>query len=240
MTYELNEHDFSRGFWYHRPEDNFPPPALFHLDASYSKSRLTLAETPGSRELSDYQRKKIITSWEDILPSLDSVEMLWVAPKVNQSLFDAICNMPNLRGLWIKHSNVKSIDSAKLQGLEFLHLGSSTSLGSIGQLSKIENLKWLETENLKQIKDFSPLSRLEQLVGLGINGSMWTTQRVDSLAPFSNLFKLRYVSLANTRVKDNSLKPLHNLKRLETLHIAQWWPEEEVIELKKAIPNLRT
>ena len=181
----------------------------------------------------------IIKGWAEILPILNSVEVLWVAPKVNQYLFDAICRMPKLRGLWVKHSSIKYVDSSPLQGLEFLRLGSSPSLNSIQQLANIESLKWLETENLKRITDFSLLSDLKQLVGLGIDGSMWTTQLVESLNPIAKLKKLRYPSLTNTRVIYKNLRPLHRLDNLKTIRMAQWWPKAEVAGLKHANPNLQ-
>ena len=93
--------------------------------------------------------------------------------------------------------------------------------------------------NLKRISDFSLISNLRNLVGLGINGSMWTTQRIDSLAPLSKLTKLRYLSLVNTRATDKSLVPLYSLDNLQTLQMAKWWPRAEVEELKRVNPRLR-
>jgi len=238
MAFEPTTDDFVRGYWYYRPDEGFPPAPVFQLDPSFQGRALSLAGVPGSPALSDYQAKKIIRGWADILPALHNVEMLWVAPKVNQSLFDAISSMPNLRGLDLKHSSIKTIRSDALQGLRFLHLGSSPGLLSIEPLSQIRSLEWLDTENLKRITDFSPLSNLTSLVGLGIDGSMWTTQRVDSLLPLVSLTRLRYVSLINTRVADKSLRPLHQLKELQTLRMANWWPATEVDALRQALPHL--
>lgn len=238
MDFQPKERDFLQGYWYYRPKESFPPPAVFNLDSSYSKSRLCLAGTPDSRDLSDYRIRKVITGWADILPKLNSVKVLWVAQMVSQDLFDAICSMPNLQGLWLKHTSIEHIESVAMSNIQYLSLGSSTKLASLDPLINTQSLLWLETENLKKVTDFSALSNLKNLVGLGINGSMWTTQRVNSLKPISKLSNLRYLALANTRVLDKSLKPLHKLEKLQTLHMAKWWPKKEVSDLLQAKPEL--
>ena len=239
MGFEPTEDSFVRGYWYYRPADSFPPPPKFEISRSFSERSLCLAGVPGAPPMSDYTKRKIIAGWAEILPSLRSVEMLWIAPKVSQRLFDAIGLMPNLIGLNIKHSSIRAIASNSFAKLRFLQLGSSPGLTELEGLTKHKSLEWLETENLKRISDFSLLSRLTSLVGLGINGSTWTTQRIDSLAPLEGLRQLRFLSIVNARVTDKSLRPLHGLKQLQTLRRALWWPEKEVIQLLDANPRLR-
>jgi Leucine-rich repeat (LRR) protein len=239
MTYDPISDTFVRGYWYYRPADGFPPPPTFEITPSFSEPTLCLAGVPGSPPLSTYQERKIITGWADVLPSLESVEMLWIAPKVNQLLLDAICSMPNLVGLHIKHSSITTIPPTAFGKLRFLHLGSSPGLTDVDGISSHHALEWLETENLKRVTNISPISQLTSLVGLAIDGSTWTTQRVDSLAPLANLTQLRFLSLINTRVTDASLRPLHCLTRLEAFRHAKWWPDEEVQSLLEANPRLR-
>ncbi len=238
MTFDPTTVDFDRGYWVYRPEDKFPPTAMFNLDSSFTNKKLCLAGTPESASLSEYQQRKTIQSWTETLPKLQAVETLWVAPKVNQSLFDAICDMPNLKGLHLKHTSIKHIDASALQGLKYLHLGSSPKLEAIDTLSEIKSLEWLDTENLKGITNFSPISNLTSLIGLGINGSMWTTQLIDSLRPLEVLQRLKYVQLTNARVGDGSLRPLRKLKNLKTVHLAKWFAQKEVDALHQAHPNL--
>ena len=234
MAFELTNDSFARGYWYHRPEASFPPPPQFEISSSFSDRTLCLAGVPGSAPISGYKERKIIAGWAEILPSLESVEMLWIVPKVNQRLFDAICMMPNLIGLHIEHSSIETIVSGSFANLRFLHLGSSPGIIDLEGLTQHTSLEWLETENLKRITDFSLLSRLTSLVGLSVNGSTWTTQRMDSLAPLEYLQKLRFHSIINTRVADESLRPLHHLKNLQTLKRALWWPDTEVRKLREA------
>jgi hypothetical protein len=44
----------------------------------------------------------------------------------------------------------------------------------------MKDLVWLEIDNLKKITDISAISKLSRLRGLSLEGSMWTTQIVDS------------------------------------------------------------
>ncbi len=68
---------------------------------------------------------------------------------------------------------------------------------------------------------------------------MWTTMRVASLAPLSRLQDLRWLFLTNCRAVDRSLRPLYSLARLEVLDCAAFFPDEEFVRLRAALPRLR-
>ena len=233
MSINWEECDYSGYEWVKEK-----PKELFKLDTDFDGDKLRLSGPSIHEGLSNYQEKKIKDSWVEILPQLDSVEMLWVAPKINQKLFDAICTMPNLKGLWIKHSSITEINFKELSGLSYFNLGSSTGLNSLEGIEHLVQLKWLEFENIKKISDITEISKLENLKVLGLNGSTWTTQKIDSLQPLITLKELERLSLVNTRVTDKSFKALHNLSLLSTLDVAQWWPDNEVLELQQANPKL--
>ena len=93
-------------------------------------------------------------------------------------------------------------------------------------------------ENIKQISDVSVIGELSQLQGLAIEGSMWTTQVVDSLGPLACLRHLRYLALANLKARGKTLKPLFSLSSLERFHAAQWWSEEELSQVRSANAKL--
>ncbi len=234
----LSNNNYEKSFWYYDPENNFPPTSEFDISDTYSSLRLSLAGTKESSLLSDYKQKKIIKGWEKILPSL-KVEFLWIAPKVSQSLFEAISQMPNLKGLCLQHSNITSFPKSGFEKLEFLNLGNSPKLKCLTDISRLDKLKWLDTENLKQINDFSFISKLTDLIGLSIDGGMYSTQFLNSLTPLKNLSNLHYLSLCNTRVEDKDLSPLGHLKKLKTLHIAKWWSKEDFENLQNQLPNLK-
>ena len=71
-----------------------------------------------------------------------------------------------------------------------------------------------------------------------MDGSMWTTQRVETLAPIGQLSDLKFLSIVNLRAADKTLRPLFALQKLETFWSAQWWDPEEVEELHARNPRL--
>lgn len=237
MPIEFTSRDFKEGFWSYRPNDGFPSPGLSDPDAYSGQERLNLIEAPSASSKDNLKLRK---RWVDILPHLTNVRVLWVQYKVSQAMFEAICEMHCLEALWLKWSGIKSLESLiKLKSLQSLHIGSSTQLESIMPITHLKQLKWLELENIKKIQDISPLGECVQLLGLGIDGSIWTTQRVVSLGPLSRLTELRHLSIINLRSADRSLKPLYGLHKLERLHMAMWWAKPEVEELKHIHPRLQ-
>ena len=236
MPIEFTSRDFKEGYWYYRPGEHFPPPGLSDPDAYAGEEKLSIVGAPS---ISSKDQAKLTKQWAEFLPFLHNVRILWVSNKVSQAMFEAICEMRGLEALWLKWSGIKSLESIlKLNKLQSLHIGSSTQLKSITPLAHLKLLKWLELENIKNIQDLSPLGECTQLVGLGVDGSMWATQKVDSLGPLSKLTGLKYLSITNLRSADRSLKPLYGLHNLVCLHTANWWAQSEVEELKRINPRL--
>ena len=195
-----------QGFWYYQREPNFPPKESQSIDDGIVDDRLCLTIIE-SNIATPYQKRKIKDSWANDIRGNEIIRTLWLPFKVNQEMFDAVCTLPNLEGLWIKWSDIKSIkEIRKLKKLKFLRIGSSTQLNDISVLSAMNQLLWLELENLKEISDFSVIDNLVNLRGLAIEGSMWTTQRIDSLRCLKNLGNLAYLSLGNTRSKRYLIK----------------------------------
>lgn len=97
----------------------------------------------------------------------------------------------------------------------------------------------LHIENFKRIQDLAPLSELTLLEGLAVEGSIWTTQIVESLHPLGGLKKLRYLYLSNLKSLDNTLLPLLELIQLENLVVGYNWPKNELRLLKENLPKLK-
>jgi hypothetical protein len=177
-------------FWYYRPEANFPPPCVTRPEEVQPTDRLAVSCTQTRPRPAE--ERKLVQHWSRFLPTLVDVRFLWLASKVPQELFDAACRMQSLEGFWIKWSGLASIDALQEnRTLRYFHLGSSTGLRSIDPLSQHRQLKWLGLENLKRIRDIEPVGELTELEGLTIEGSMWSTQRIRSLAPLGRLKSLR-------------------------------------------------
>ncbi len=185
-------------------------------------------------------QRKLVQSWCDVLPTLEKVEYLWFHSRVPQRLFDAACQVPRLKGLYIKWSGIKRLEAiGHASQLEAFHLGDSAQVESIECLGAMTKLRWLDLVNIKRVSRLDPLGKLRRLEGLGVEGSVWTTQRVETLAPIGQLANLRYLSIVNLRSADRTLKPLFALRRLEAFHAAAWWAPEEVAELRRRNRRLR-
>jgi hypothetical protein len=234
----LSESAIQDGYWYHQREPRFPPDAIRDPEQYDGGDRICVWCTQTSLPAS--KQRKLVARWIELLPTLEGVNTLWFTSKVPQTLFAAACKMANLQGLYIKWSSIDDLAPIReARALRFFHLGSSTRLPSIEPLSTRENLLWLELENINRVSGISSISSLRSLVGLAIEGSTWTTQRISTLAPLERLTDLRYLSLINTKVADCSLRPLHSLSQLRTFRHALWWTDAELGSLYAALPQLQ-
>lgn len=82
------------------------------------------------------------------------------------------------------------------------------------------------------------IGKLAELDGLSVDGSMWTTQRVETLAPIGQLSGLKFLSITNLRAADQTLRPLLALRQLEAFWSAQCWDPNEMEELRRRNPKL--
>ncbi len=224
-------------FWYHRPENNHPPSSIVWPSQLNLGDRLAIACT--QRDISRSRQRSLVKEWGRLLPTLEGLKLLWLNSRVPQDLFEAACTVPGLEGLYVKWSGIKSLGPvANAASLRYLHIGSSPGIESILPLASRKGLQWLGLENVKRIDDLSPLEELTALRGLLIEGSTWTTQRVKTLEPIGRLFQLEYLSIANLRAADETLRPLFSLRNLHSFHAAQWWDETEIEEIRRLNPSL--
>jgi hypothetical protein len=234
----LLKEQMQRGFWGWSDRPDWPPKRITYFEDYQPSETLNLEITQLDR-VNYYRQTKIVDQWCEELPNLEEVKYLWFVSRVNQKMFDAACNVPNLEGLYIKWSGIKNIESLRFtKKLRHLWLGSSSQVESIDVLGEMDALITLELQQLNKISNFSVLSKLNNLEGLGIDGSMWTAQKIDSLKPLANLRNLKYLSLINTRTKDKSFDPLLNLTKLVFFQSSWNYPESEFEKLK-SLPNLK-
>ena len=86
--------------------------------------------------------------------------------------------------------------------------------------------------------DIAWLSEAHHLEVIGIEGSMWTAQRIPSLAPLAGLKGLRAVLAVSTHLDDKDLAPLAECPNLEFLHCAMIASWEEFERLQRSMPTL--
>jgi len=234
----LTDEEIEKGFWNREIKESFPPNAITYPDEYNGGEAINIVCTQLS--ISNYQQRKLVNKWCQIIPDLENVRFIWFYSKVNQALFDAVCENQGIVGLYIKWSGIKDISNLKkLKNLRYLRIGSSASVESIDVLSEMAQLNVLEIENFKKIRDLSPIKSLNQLEGLAVEGSIWTTQYIESLKPLSELKKLKYLFLTNIRTGDKTIKPLAKMKSLQHIRTSYHWSKSEFKLLRDSLPELQ-
>ncbi|MDH4203220.1 MAG: hypothetical protein OEV87_10040 [Phycisphaerae bacterium] len=233
----LTSKQIKKGFWCSRRISAFPPKKITSIEDYKPCSKLNLVIT--QLGLKSHQQKKLVQLWCEKLPQLNNLKYLWFNSRVNQIMFDSACRIPNLEGLYIKWSGIKDLSALQdSKHLTHLHIGSSSQIESIEVLGDLRNLIALDIEQLSKISDFGVLAKLTQLEGLGIDGSIWTPQAIDTLEPVGQLENLRYFTATNTKIKTKSFAPLLKLKNLVRFDCSWNYPAEEFEKLKP-LPSLK-
>src|SRR5687768_9573516 len=152
---------------------------------------------------------------------------------------EIVSRLPSIRLLSISVIRSKSLDAlATLSRLEHLKCDDSGTLTNLAALSGLDRLRTLGLMHLRKMKYLEEASRLIQLRGLTVSGSMWSHARVPTLAPLAKLRNLRSLHLTGVRVEDGSLSTLTTMKNLRDLTLANWFSTEEFAKLAAALPDL--
>lgn len=167
-----------------------------------------------------------------------------------------------LRELAAKDVNQDFLEEiAELEGLEYLELGWPVIASHLAPLRGLTNLRHLVIDSPRAITDFTPLLALprlerlfienakhmrsldwlrplkDRLVALGIEGSMYTPQPIDSLAPLDG-FALEALFLTNTKLGDQDLTPIATMPNIRFLGTALNAPRAQFFALRDAKPGL--
>jgi Leucine-rich repeat (LRR) protein len=235
----MTDKQIKRGFWDYDPDNNHPPKLIDHPDKYQGEFLLRFGTSKQSDETVQ-ENKKRVELWCSILPKLKDVKYLWTYGRTNQKVFDAICEMQNLEGLNVFWGGgVTNIDSlSKLGEIKHLHLASFTKVENIEVLGTLKSLETLELEHFNKITDFSVVSKLTQLIGLGIDGSIETAQKIDTLKPLRGLTKLKYLTATHSQIMDKSFESILGLSELVRFTCSWNYPVSEFEKLK-SMPNLK-
>jgi len=148
-----------------------------------------------------------------------------------------------------------------LTDLEYLDLEWPMTAQDLSPLQALARLRTLRIDSPRAVTDFTPLLDLpaldrlfienarhlhtldwmwpmkDGLVALGIEGSIWTTQRIASLAPLTG-FALEAMFLTSTRLDDQDLGPLATMPHLALLETALNAPRAQFFALRDSKPRL--
>lgn len=145
------------------------------------------------------------------------------ASAVNQDFLDEICELENLEWLELEWPvTAQSIEGlSRLRKLHRLRLDSPRNITDFTPLLKLPRLTRLDIENAKHLHDLRWIRPLkDKLVKLNLDGSINTTQKLESLDPLDG-FAFEELWLTNTSVKDKDLSPLINCRNLRKLVCAK-------------------
>jgi hypothetical protein len=223
-------------FWYHRPTDNFPPAALQTPEQYRGGDRINI--DCGQTALPPKAQRELVSRWCEALPTFRDLRYVWFQSRATQSMFNAVCAIPELEGLHIKWSGIEDLETiASATCLRNFHLGSSPALKSIEPLAGLKQLLRLDLDNVKGIRNLRAIGELRGLIALAMTGAEFKRNTVESFAPLASLGDLKWLHLGALRIDDVSLRPLGALTSLEYLAIGNFFSLEEFAWLSVQLPN---
>jgi hypothetical protein len=162
------------------------------------------------------------------------------ASAVDQDYLDAIGELEALEYLWlgwpVTARDLKPL--TRLKHLTYLKLDSPRNVTDFAPLTELPALTHLFVENAKHMATLDWLAPLKgQLGALGIEGSIWTMQKVPSLAPLAG-FSFEALFLTSVRLADKDLSPLATCPNLAYLQCARFAPKRRFEELKALRPDI--
>jgi len=158
---------------------------------------------------------------------------------VNQDCLDELAALSNLEVLYISELNATDLSPLKrCRALRNLIIKGATKVPNLDWLDGLPPLESLLLEHFKLVHDLSAVVTLRSIRAFGIEGSMWTKQKVESLSPVSELKQLEALFMANCKADNDGLKPLHKLSNLRCLQAPGFYPDNEFLDLRAALPNL--
>lgn len=187
------------------------------------------------------EKDRVKHEWIKIIPSLKMVKRISIACGINQEFLDIFCDLPNLTDLIIDGSKTTDLNAIlKLTKLKRLELERFTQLKDISPITKIE-LTHLRIENSFKIENYEKIGQINSLVGLSLNGDTFAPRnlRIKSLEAFKNLSSLKHLDLNSASVIDKesykSLLSLKNLIRFDILVIVPKEIKEEILQNHKKL-----
>lgn len=162
-----------------------------------------------------------------------------VISKVNQECISEIALLPNLKFLYIEGCTATDLTPlSECSHLQNLNIKGASRVSTLDWVVPLTGLVSLGLESFKLVDDISAISYLSALNALALEGGMYKPQKIKSFLPISSLQGLEALFLANCRVSNDGLLPLHALCSLKHLEIAAFYEDSEFIELERVLPDL--
>lgn len=163
-----------------------------------------------------------------------------VASAVDQSFLEEIAMLGGLERLEFRWP-VTATDLSPLRNLdrlERLHIEGPRDVIDFTPLLDLPSLRFLFVEQAPHLRDAEWLADAHHLEAIGFEGSMWTDQKLASVAPFGGLRALRGLFLGAVTLDDPNLDPLADCPKLQVLQCARFAPREAFERLHQLKPGL--
>lgn len=163
-----------------------------------------------------------------------------IAGAVDQPFLEEIGNLRGLERLELEWP-VTATDLTPLLGLDRLrHLAidSPRKIADFTPLLQLPALTTLLITNAKQMADLEWLRGAHRIEVLGVEGGMWSPQKIPSLEPLAGLESLRALFATTIRLGDKNLMPLAQCPKLEYIGMAAAAPRKEFERLHAARPDI--
>ncbi|MCG8050996.1 MAG: hypothetical protein JAZ15_07325 [Candidatus Thiodiazotropha endolucinida] len=203
----------------------------YHHKEVYRK----LSDVPPDIEYLNFWRKQ--NSYIGIC-NLKKVNHL-TAMAVNNPFFDEVCELKSLDSLVLSNIDIDNLDKLnQLPNLRYLKLVKLKPCKGLDLLIQLPKLKKLWISESKAITDYSFLKGAKSLVALGVEGDIWTKQKVDSLEPFSEMPMLEALFMSSVQLKDKNLNYVASNPKLKYFSVARFAPRSSFESLYEIRPDL--
>lgn len=162
-----------------------------------------------------------------------------IAKQVNQDFLEEISRLNGLEYLELEVLTAGDLATVcKLPGLRTLKIDSPRKISDFSPLHKLPSLTRLFIQNAKHLSSLEAFSTAHNLISLGIEGSIYTAQKIHSLKPLAGLSSLEALFLTNVRLQDKDLSDLCGIPNLKVLECARFAPKSSFAKLRDHMPNL--
>ena len=199
-------------------------------------SRTSAAEIPPDAERAGIRREKL--NYRGIAGRSALKEL--VAGNVDQPFLEQIGELGQLERLDLEWPFLATdlTPLLKLKQLRHLSIDSPRRIADFRPLLGLPALTTLLITNAKLMTGIEWLSDAHNLEVIGIEGGMWSPQKIPSLKPLAGLRSLRAFLGTSIRLADKQLTPLAECPKLEFIGMAAAAPRGEFERLHAARPDI--
>lgn len=184
--------------------------------------------------------------WLRILPSVSGIRRAVLhTTAISNVLMEAVCAHGGIQRLDFGSTRLENLDLlSSLTRLTHLAVGSSPRISSLSPISSLERLVALGIQgNFPNIDNLNELRPLTELQGLSLCGQDYKVLRLKNLEPITKMVGLRFFSMFGVRIEEGGLQPLCELPSLEFLVLDPFhmhhWRYADLVAINEAHPHLK-